>query len=978
MSRRGPLLQFAGVLGLLLCTSPLAAQQSYTVTGRVLAEGSGAAIQGAQVSLSGTNGGATTNSAGLYTFQVNTSPGEYTIEVQFIGRETVSRTVQLGSGTAVRVADITLRERALALDAVVVTGTAAPTARRAIGNAVSTVGATELQSTPATTIDQALQGRVSGALITSNTGTPGGGVSIRLRGTSSIVGGAEPLYIIDGVVIDNNADQQLNLGYRSNTTNRLADLNPNDIERIEILKGAAAAALYGSRANNGVVQIFTRRGQTGEPEITVSSRFGRSELVKRIDFALTPVTFATTQNDPGRVPAVRFDHQDLVFRDGSQMDHHVSVSGGGGDTRYYFSGAFSEDNGIMRGSAAERLNARMNVDQSFGNFDLAVGANYIKSNSDLIVNGESGAGGILTQIVFTPTLTDFTARNPETGRYINAGGAGPNPLEVLENWDIGQTVNRFVGSLQGRYSPIQSLTLEYRFGYDNYQMETSQFIPIGFSPATTGSSTSINRFSTLINNDAIGSYQWSLGGTTDLTTSVGMNHTYTTSENLNGTTTELPPGTELVRGAVSSVSQGVVETATLGFFGQQQFGWRDRLFLTGALRMDGSSTFGEEERWQMYPKVSGSWVVSEEPFFGDIGFVDQLRLRAALGYAGNQPPLGSAYARFSRWPGTVNINRAGLIPLAQIGNPDLKPERQREFEVGVDLSVLGERADIAFTYYNQYTKDLLLSRPFAPSTGLGTILDNVGELSNKGVELELNTVNVQRGPFRWTSTVIYSRNKNKVEKLDVAPFTLGYTNRVQEGHPIGVHYMAAYQRDPATGEILTDAVGPLGTGTANPQIVGNPWPEWTGSFSNELEIGSHWSASFMLDGQFGHELWNQTQRIQDIFAAGPLFDQLLREEINQATRARIQGIWEAYLEDASFVKLRQVALRYSTNGGWLSHIGAGGMQLELLGRNLLTWTDYSGYDPEINMFGLSTVERGTDFAVYPNARVYTIGVRLNY
>jgi outer membrane receptor protein involved in Fe transport len=422
----------------------------------------------------------------------------------------------------------------------------------------------------------------------------------------------------------------------------------------------------------------------------------------------------------------------------------------------------------------------------------------------------------------------------------------------------------------------------------------------------------------------------------------------------------------------------MTETATLGFFGQQQFGWRDRLFLTGALRMDGSSTFGEDERWQMYPKISGSWVVSEEPFFGGIDFVDQLRLRAALGYAGNQPPLGSAYARFSRWPGTININRAGLVPSSQLGNPELKPERQREYEVGVDVSVFGERADLSFSYYNQYTKDLLLTRPFAPSTGVGSVLDNVGELSNKGVELQLNTVNVQRGPFRWTSSVIYSRNRNRIEKLDVAPFSLGYTNRVQEGQPIGVHYMAAFQRDPNTGEILTDAIGPLGTGTANPQIVGNPWPEWTGSFSNELAYGSNWSASFMFDGQFGHELWNQTQRIQDIFGAGPLFDQLLREEITQPTRARIQGIWEAYLEDASFVKLRQVALRYSTNADWLRGIGAGGLQLELLGRNLFTWTDYSGYDPEINMFGLSTVERGTDFAVYPNARIYTLGVRLNY
>lgn len=973
MSRRGRLLQLASVLGFLLCAGPLAAQQSYTITGRVIDATSGAAIAGAQVALRGTGGGTTTNNTGAYSFTIATAPGTYTVEVTFIGRETATREIQLGSQATVRVDDIGLNERALALDALVVTGTAAPTARRAIGNAVSTVSATELQSTPATTIDQALQGRVSGALITSNTGTPGGGVSVRLRGTSSITGGAEPLYIIDGVIIDNNADQQLNLGYRSNASNRLADLDPNDIERIEILKGAAAAALYGSRANNGVVQIFTRRGRLGEPEITVSSRFGRSELVKEIDFALTPVDLAGN-------PVQRFDHQDVIFRDGAQMEHHVSLSGGGGNTRYYMSGSYVDDEGIMIGAAHDKLNARMNVDQSFGNFQLAAGANYIRSNTDLVINGEQGEGGLLTQIVFTPTTTDLTARNPETGELLNGGGIGANPLEVVELWDNEQQVNRFIGSLQGRWAPVNNVNLEYRLGYDNYQMETSQFIPRGTSTAGTGRAVSLNRYSTLINNDLIGSVQWGLGQSLALTTSGGMNHTYTWAQNLNATATDLGPVTHLVRGAVMSASQGRTETATLGFYGQQQLAFNDRLFLTGALRMDASSTFGADERWQMYPKVSGSWVISEESFMDGLAgdWLNQLRLRAALGYAGNQPPLGSAYSRFSRYGTTINIDRIGLVPLAQSGNPDLKPERQREFELGFDFSAFGDRAGLSFTYYNQYTKDLLLSRPFAPSTGVGSVLDNVGELSNKGVELQLNTVNVNRGPFRWTSTLIYSRNKNVLEKLEGDPFTVGYTNRVEEGHAIGEHYMRGFLRD-ANGQIQLDADGlPINTGAANPIFVGNPWPEWTGSLSNEFGFGSNWTASFMLDGQFGHELWNQTQRIQDLFNAGPLFDATLRGEVTPAERTRLQGIWEYYLEDASFVKLRQLALRYSTSGSWLGNIGADAMQIELLGRNLFTWTDYTGYDPEINMFGLSTVERGTDFAVYPNARVYTLGVRLTY
>jgi TonB-dependent starch-binding outer membrane protein SusC len=962
----------------LFWSAPAAGQQAYTISGRVLDAG-GAAIAGAQVSLRGTGAGGLTTNAGAYSFTVTTSPGEYVLEVAFIGRETATRTIQLGSAAAVRVPDVVLRERALELDALVVTGMAAPTARRAIGNAVSTVSARELQQTPATTIDQALQGRVSGAVITSNTGTPGGGVSIRLRGTSSITGGAEPLFIIDGVVIDNNADQQLNLGYRSNSSNRLADLDPNDIERIEVLKGAAAAALYGSRANNGVVQIFTRRGRVGEPEITVSSRMGRAELARRIDFALTPQGFPGGDlNATTRVDTVRYDPQGLLFRTGAQMDHHVSLAGGGGDTRYYLSAGYTEDTGIMRGSAHDKLNVRMNVDQGFGRFQLAAGANYIRSNTDLVINGEQGEGGLLTQIVFTPTTRDLSARNPETGRYLFGGGAGPNPLEVLQDWDAGQSVNRFIGSLQGRWNPIQPVNLEYRLGYDNYQMETTQFIPRGSSAALTGRAVSLNRFSNLLNNDLIGSLQWALGDAVDLTTSAGMNHTYTWTQNLNTTATDLGPVTQLVRGAVMSATQGQTETATLGFFGQQQVGWADRVFLTGALRMDASSTFGPDERWQMYPKVSGSWVLSDEPFMEGVSgeWLSQLRLRAALGYAGNQPPLGSAYARFSRYGTTINIDRLGLVPLAQSGNPGLKPERQREVEAGIDISTFDDRAALSLTYYDQYTHDLLLSRPFAPSTGVGSVLDNVGEMSNRGIELQLNTVNLRRGQFGWNSTVIYSRNRNRVERLEGDPYFVGYGNRVEAGQPLGMLFMTGFRRDPATGDILRDEIGPLASQTRI--IVGNPWPEWTGSLANEFTLGASWSASFLLDGQFGHQLWNQTRRIQDIFSAGPLFDQLIRGEITQAERARHQSIWENYVEDASYVKLRQLAVRYSTNAAWLRNIGARGMQVEVLGRNLHTWTDYTGYDPEINMFGLSTVERGVDFAVYPNARVYTLGVRLTY
>ncbi len=968
-SRR--LFALAGALAL-FCAAPVAAQQSYTIFGRVLDPASGQGLAGAQVSIQGTNAGALTEENGNYTIQANLTPGSYTLEFTFIGRAMATRAITLGSDRTVNVPSVELKQQALSLDAVVVTGTAAPTAKRALGNSVSTVGQKEVSESPSVTLDQALQGKVAGAVITSNTGTPGGGVSVRLRGTSSIIGGAEPLYIVDGVIIDNNGDQQINFGYRSNPSNRLADLSPDDIDHIEILKGAAAAALYGSRANNGVVQIFTKRGTAGKPQINASTRFSFGSLPTRLPFAMTP-------KDENGNPVTRYDPQDLIFRNSVSNDTYASVAGGSTETKYYMSANYTNQQGIMKGSDYQKTNVRLNLDENLADWiKLSAGANYIRSQNNLVINGENGTGGLLTAIVFTPTTVNLAERNPETGELVNQAFVFPNPLEVISDWSTPQDVNRFIGSFQAHATAGDNLTLDYRLGYDNYGMSTSQFIPRGSSAAPQGSSTDVNRNSLLVNNDLIASYVTDPMEALRLTTSAGMNHTYNKVENLNAAASDLSPLTELVRGAVQSASQSKVETATLGFFGQEQLAWKNRFFLTGALRWDASSTFGTDQRWQVYPKVSGSWVVSDENFFKNSGlssFLTQFRLRAALGYAGNQPPLDYAYARIARYGTDINVDRLGLIPLASGGNPDLKPERQREFEVGFDASALDDRIGLTFTYYNQYTKDLLLTRPFAPSTGVGSILDNVGELSNRGIELQLKTVNYTNSNFGWNTTFIYSRNRNKVEKLYGDPFTVGYNNRVEEGQPLGVFYMSAYERD-ANGNIVTDSIGPVRA--AESKIVGNPWPTFTASMNNEFTVGKSLTASFLLDGSFGQDVWNQTRRIMDIFGAGPLYDRLLKGEITPAYRSRVQGIFEAYLEDATYVKLREASLRYTLPAGWTSGFGLAQVQLELLGRDLYTWTDYSGYDPEVNMFGLSTVARGVDFAVYPHPRTFSLGLKVRY
>jgi len=965
----------AGWVAVAMATTPSAiqAQEGYTLTGVVRQAITGAPIAGAQISIDGREIGALSGQSGRFTIMASLPAGTYTVRASYIGRQSVTRQVTLGTDLVVALGEFLLRETALELEEIVVTGSASPTSRRALGTNVSTVDARTVNEAPVTTIDQALQGRVAGATIVSNTGTPGGGVSVRLRGTSSITGGAEPLYIVDGVIIDNNGDQQINVGLRSNPSNRLADLDPDDIERIEILKGAAAAALYGSRANNGVVQIFTKRGQLGAPVINASVRTQVSTLENSLPFALTPV-------DTDGTPVQRFDHEDLVFQDGYSQDYNVSVSGGADDTRYFVSANWIDQEGIMIGSGHEKLNLRMNLDQALGErVELSAGANFINSQTDLLINGEQGTGGILTSIVFTPTTVDLAERNPETGEFVNDAFVFANPLSVVEDWNTDQAVTRFVGSFQARANLFPGLTAEYRLGYDNVEMETELFIPRGATGAPLGSAQSANRRSSLLNNDIVANYEWGLGDGIVMTTSAGMNHTNEQVQQLNLSASDLVPVTENVRGAVDAATEGTVEATTLGFFTQQQIGFNDRLFLSGGLRWDASSTFGEDERWQLYPKLSSSWVVSEESFFGDLPFgdaVNEFRVRAALGFAGNQPSLGAAYARFDTYGQINNAGRLGLVPSAVAGNPDLRPERQREWEAGFDLALWEDRLGLGFTYYDQRIEDLLLSRPFSPSTGFASVLQNVGVMSNWGTEVEVSGVVVDSERFGWASQLIYSRNNNNVDQLDVDPFGAGYTNWVQEGQPIGVHRMPAFLRD-ENGNIVEDDVGPV-LDPDGRQIVGDPWPDFNLSLSNDFRLGQNFTASVLLDGQFGHELWNQTQRIMDIFSAGPLFDQVLRGEVTQAERSRLQGIWENYLEDASFVKVRSVTVRYDASDLLADRVGASSLSLELQGHNLLTFTDYSGLDPEVNMFGLNTVARGADFGVFPNARTFSLGIRLQY
>jgi TonB-dependent starch-binding outer membrane protein SusC len=983
------------------------------VRGRVTDAATNQPLPGVTVAVDGTQLGALTSDRGEYSIAA-VPAGRQTVRVRRLGFAAEARPVDVTAGETTT-ADFALRAAAVALDEVVVTGTAAPTSRRALGTSVATVDSAVIERSQAVTVDQALQGKIAGAQITQNSGAPGGGgISVRLRGTSSFISGSDPLYIVDGVIVDNSSESLRELGSRGNVQNRIADINPADIERIEVIRGAAAAALYGSRANNGVVQIFTRRGRAGQrPQITLQTRAAATTVPKTLEINDLPF-------DAQGLPVTRIDEQDFIFRTGSTYENNLSVSGGNEQTRYYVNGTWTEEEGIQEASSASRRGGRVNLSQQVTpRLGLELGANFVNSHSEFQVNGEGT--GVLTSFLFNPTTYD---PRPVDGVYPFAPVLNPNPLLQLDRFRNPQDVNRFIGSVAAKWNPISRVTASYTFGYDGYSLEQGAFFPRGAFPGgadATGLAANDVRNSRILNQDAVVNVV-APAGAFEFTTSGGVNYTSQRIRTTVAQARDLIPVVEVVGGASPFASQRIVDLKTLGFYGQESVAWRDRLYLTGAVRWDASSTFGAEERWQVFPKASLSYVISEEDWFRNAlpeRWVSSLRLRTALGYAGNQPSILNAYSRFNEYERVTFGGLPGVVNSVILGNEALKPERQREWEVGADLGFVDNRISLEATYYDKLVDDILLFRPVAPTTGYTRQFSAIGAMSNKGVELLLRTVNVDRPNLRWDMTATYTRNRNIVERLDIPDFqsAAGYPNRVKEGDPVGVFYGVYAARNCQTGAYLLDSLGRQRPSTSLPtdiearralsggscndstnRILGDPNPAWIGSLLNEFTVAKNLRFRVLLDGSFGNDVMNLSRRIRDLGGAlnSPEAERELLpygdpRKLPPGYLARRLGIFSEYVEDGTFVKLREVSASYTLDQPWVTRYLSGGVELTLSGRNLYTWTDYSGYDPEVNLFGQNSpgvtlagatnttaADRGFDFATIPIPRTWSIGARFTY
>jgi TonB-dependent starch-binding outer membrane protein SusC len=1000
-----------GVAGLLFAApAALTAQAATgTIRGKVTEASSGRSLADAQIQVVGTRVGTISQASGEYVLTA-VPVGARVVQIRRIGFQPVNKTVQVLAGGSVTV-DAALSVSAINLSEVVVTGTASPTEKRRVGTSIATVDSTVVAKAQAITVDQALQGKIAGAQISQNSGGPGGGgISVRLRGTNSFIAGSDPLYIIDGVIVDNGSAQLADLGGRSNPQNRLADINPNDIDRIEIIRGAAAAALYGSRANNGVVQIFTKRGLIGKPRVTLSTRAGANELREQQPFNFYPY-------DVNGNPIARYNLQDDIFRRSPTFEQNLTVEGGNDQTRYFVSVNSTEDQGIIRSTESRRQGARLNLQQQLSPSLIAnVSTNFINTRNQFQAFGEQNDYGIMGSLFFAPTQTDF---RPVNGIYPLPPALGTNPLLAIARIRNPQTINRFIGSAKLTWTPMPKLLVDFTAGLDNAAFEQRQFIPrnavLGTGPLSTGQSQSVFQNTRVLNQDLVASYAWNPGSEFEWKTTAGLNYTQQTINITQSGANGLAPVGELVNaGSVKFGTQLLTQLRTLGFFGQQELAAWNKLFLTAAVRYDASSTFAPAERWQAFPKFSASYVLLENR----PGALNSVRLRSALGWAGSQPGSANAYSQYVLYANTAFGGRPGFQNDVTFGNESLKNERAREWELGTEIGGLGGRVGLEATYYDRLVSDLLFFRPLPTSTGFSRQFSPIGTMSNKGLELLVRTVNLDQKNLRWESTVTYTRNRNNVESLSILDFQSagGYPNRIRTGEPVGVFYGSYAARNCATGALLLDSLGryrrsnqtadmgnaaqrvAISGGTCNDslnKVIGDPNPTWLGSLLNEVTIGRKLRLRALFDGTFGNDVLNLSTRAQNAGIASNSKEyerELLPygdpRKLAPNFNGRTQGIFEYWIEDGSFVKLRELSASYTLDWAPVKKLFRDGVDLSVSGRNLWVWTKYSGYDPEVGAFGTNggglgsaqttAADRGIDFGAYPIPRVWSVSARFTY
>lgn len=1002
--------------------------QDRSVTGRVTSSTDGEPLPGVNVVVKGTNTGTVTDAQGSYSLQVPTQFN--TLVFSFIGL--ASQEVEIGNRTVV---DVQMNEDITQLSEVVVTGYGQQLKTDLTGN-IAKISGEDIQNLPTPNFEETIQGRATGVLVESSNGKLGQGIKVRVRGSSSITADNQPLYVVDGVPITTQ-----NIGELTEAAvNPLSDLNPNDIASIEILKDASAAAIYGSRASNGVVLITTKTGTTGKTKFNINYQTGWSNPTNKrdwlnaeqyVDYILeaaensdeldgVPITdpdswyqFALGRLDrysggtDWQNAEVDTDWEDQIYNEAARNTRFdVSMSGGSDDTRFYISGSYLDQEGILIGNEMQRYSGRINVDHDVNDrLTVGINMNLVRTDNDRVA--DDNAFSTPVQLIALAPITPIRDENGNLNdRPVTTYYNGLIDLEGVTRSDI--TYRNFTNAF-AQYELIEGLMLRGEFGVDLLTQNQERFWADYTDGGQGTGGYGISRWARVVN--ATSKAYLTYDKTFDvhsLNFTGGFEYQKSETRNTQIEGQEYPVNDLKTIASAAEIADGtgnLTEFSFVSYFGRVNYKFNNKYLFSASVRVDGSSRFGANNKYGTFPAASVGWILSEEDFLSGNSTLSFLKLRASYGQTGNAQ-IGN-FAALGTYEAEGYAGSPGLQPV-RIANPDLTWEKATQYDIGIDFGILDDRITGEIDYYRKESTDLLLDRNIPGHTAFRFITQNIGALENRGIELALNGT-ILDGPVTWDASFNIAFNTNEVTDLGendiIDDGGSRIMNVVKVGEPIGVFWGKEYAGvDPSNGDALwfvNDEADPRATtndfNTAQNVALGSPNPDYFGGFTNRVT----WNGfDFNMTWQFvqGNEIHN----VGGVFQLGAdWFDNQSIEidrrwrnpgDITDVPKAYLaygnggQGRSSRFLYDGSYIRLKTLSLGYSLPASLLSNAGFSSARVYVSGINLVTITDYPGWDPEVSADYLTVnadgsannIFQGNDFYSAPQAKTFTVGVQIGF
>ena len=965
----------AGLVLALTLLATLVVSAQATVSGTV-SDAEGTPLIGVSIQVVGTTTGTVTDLDGNYS--INLPVGRDELLMSYTGFSSQTLEVPAGGGTL----NVTLREDAQNLDEIVVTGLASTIKRSNAANAVATVNSEQLTgATSQQTVDGALYGKMTGVNVVQTSGAPGGGYAIRLRGVSSLSGNNQPLFIVDGVYISNielpsgsrNASGA-NSGSEEAASNRIADLNPDDIESIEVLKGASAAAIYGTRANAGVVIITTKKGKGGRTRVAFNQDLGFNTIIRKVgrrSFTADQVEeeFSSTRN-PDAGPAARrafeaaqargeiFDYEDIIYGEqGFITDSRLRVSGGNDKTNFYVSGSWRDEDGIIKNTGYQRGTARLNISHKISDrLSITSNTNYVRSEANRSFTGNENEGGLSYGYTLAFTRDWVNLFPDENGVYpLNPNFSG-NPLQTRDETLNQEFIDRVLEGVNIQYRALQTDNQALRFvlngGLDFILNKTFVYVPETFQSQrglqngfiAEGKNDLFN-----YNYSAIGVHDYYTPGGVNFTTQAGITYLSQSADQIYAQTTQLVAGQRnLSQGLAQEIDQTLRDVEEFGYIAQEEVNFNDKVIATVGIRLDKSSLNGDPNKLFAFPRASAAVNLHEFDFWGQGGLFNQLKLRAAYGQTGNSASFGRLFTPLTS---VVVGDQLGVTVVGSQGSRELEPERSNELEFGVDFGILDNKLNVSASYYIREVNNLLYDRSIPASTGFSSEIRNDLDLRNRGFELNLGINPVRTATVDYSTNINFWFNRSEVTRLGIPDGSEG--EDIPSFVPPGVAFGLGL------GSFFIDEGSPI-TALWNsvdgvPTITGDTEPDFQLGWSNNLTLWNRLDIDALFHWREGSELLNLTRLLTNIGNTTPReFDEL-----------------EGFIEDGSYFRLREAGIRYRIplNSSFIQNLRVG-----VSGRNIFTLTDYSSYDPETSTKGGSGLSTNIEVTPFPSSKQFYLHI----